>query len=86
MRKLCPNLNSCMREVVSKEEDAELGRCIQQHLGLHCTNAYEVSFVQWLDDWLRSSSLEDGHASVIQTSTTVGLEIFVSEKFRYFSE
>lgn len=39
---LCPHLDDCMREVVSAEEDVEIGRCVSNHLHIECTHAWEV--------------------------------------------
>ena len=41
---LCPRFDSCMEEVVSKEEDVEIGRCVTKYLDIECTHAWEVKF------------------------------------------
>ncbi|XP_077988475.1 chondroitin sulfate synthase 3-like [Glandiceps talaboti] len=38
---LCPHIDQCMKEVVSKEEDVEIGRCVTKHLGIQCTRSWE---------------------------------------------
>nr|CAB3230901.1 chondroitin sulfate synthase 1-like [Phallusia mammillata] len=39
---LCPHIDHCMEEVVSGEEDVELGRCVTNHLHIECTHAWET--------------------------------------------
>ena len=39
---LCPHIDDCMNEVVSTEEDVEIGRCVTKHLHIECTHAWEV--------------------------------------------
>lgn len=39
---LCSHLDECMTEVVSGEEDVELGRCVSNHLQIECTHAWET--------------------------------------------
>eukprot|EP00117_Sycon_ciliatum_P041529 scpid47287/ scgid30360/ Chondroitin sulfate synthase 1; Chondroitin glucuronyltransferase 1; Chondroitin synthase 1; Glucuronosyl-N-acetylgalactosaminyl-proteoglycan 4-beta-N-acetylgalactosaminyltransferase 1; N-acetylgalactosaminyl-proteoglycan 3-beta-glucuronosyltransferase 1; N-acetylgalactosaminyltransferase 1 len=41
MTKLCPHIYDCMGDVMTGEEDTELGRCIQKYVGIHCTQAFE---------------------------------------------
>ncbi len=40
--KLAPHLEACLDEVVSWNEDLEVGRCISRRLGVQCTWNYEV--------------------------------------------
>lgn len=40
---LVRGLDKCQRNVVTFHEDTELGRCVQQNLGISCTVAREVS-------------------------------------------
>ncbi|XP_019641054.1 PREDICTED: chondroitin sulfate synthase 1-like [Branchiostoma belcheri] len=40
---LCPHLETCMEEVMSAEEDVEIGRCVTNHLHIQCTRAWELS-------------------------------------------
>lgn len=47
LRKLVGHLNGCMKHVTTSHEDTELGRCVQNHLGVNCTTAYEVSDWQY---------------------------------------
>ncbi|XP_039255797.2 chondroitin sulfate synthase 1-like [Styela clava] len=42
LKKLCPHLDECMAEVVSGEEDVEIGRCVSNHLHIECTHAWET--------------------------------------------
>lgn len=43
LKKIAPNLDSCLKETVSDHEDVELGRCIRKYAGVSCLWAYEVS-------------------------------------------
>ena len=43
LKKIAPNLDSCLQETVSDHEDVELGRCIRKYAGLSCLRAREVS-------------------------------------------
>ncbi|CAH1255362.1 CHSY1 [Branchiostoma lanceolatum] len=40
---LCPHLDTCMEEVMSTEEDVEIGRCVTNHLHIQCTRAWELT-------------------------------------------
>ncbi|XP_078620120.1 chondroitin sulfate synthase 1-like [Branchiostoma floridae x Branchiostoma japonicum] len=40
---LCPHLETCMEEVMSREEDVEIGRCVTNHLHIQCTRAWELT-------------------------------------------
>ncbi|CAK8690721.1 unnamed protein product [Clavelina lepadiformis] len=42
LKALCPHLDSCMEEIVSREEDVEIGRCVTNHLHIECTHAWET--------------------------------------------
>ena len=42
MVKLCPNIDRCAKDVVSKEEDVELGRCVSKYVGIECSHAWEM--------------------------------------------
>lgn len=42
LKALCPYIDNCMSEVVSGEEDVEIGRCVSNHLHIECTNAWET--------------------------------------------
>ena len=42
LRKIGPNLDRCLSEVVSNHEDVELGRCIRKYAGISCLWAHEV--------------------------------------------
>jgi len=42
MLDLCPKLDDCVNEVVSKEEDVELGRCVRKYVGIECTHSWEA--------------------------------------------
>jgi len=42
LKDLCPHLDQCQSDVVSNEEDVELGRCVTQHLHIECTNTWET--------------------------------------------
>ena len=39
---LCPHIDECMSEVVTGEEDVEIGRCVTNHIHIECTHAWEV--------------------------------------------
>merc|ERR1712110_45355 len=41
LKQLCPHLPDCERDVVSGEEDVELGRCVTKYLGIECSHAWE---------------------------------------------
>lgn len=43
LKKIGPNLDSCLRETVTREEDVELGRCIRKYAGVSCLWTCEVS-------------------------------------------
>lgn len=42
LAKLTPNLERCLEEAQSDDEDVELGRCLYNNVGLQCTWSYEV--------------------------------------------
>merc|ERR1711976_891311 len=42
MEGLCPKIDECIADVVSKEEDVELGRCVRKHLGIECVHSWEA--------------------------------------------
>ena len=42
LARLSPNLESCLEEALSDEEDIELGRCLYRNVGIQCSWSYEV--------------------------------------------
>ena len=44
LMKLVPNLDACLEEAPTEQEDVELGRCLYKNVGLQCTWSYEVKF------------------------------------------
>lgn len=42
---IVPHLDNCLEQAMTKEEDIELGRCLNRHLHLQCTWNYEVSYI-----------------------------------------
>ena len=42
---IVPHLDNCLEMAITEEEDVELGRCLNRHLGLQCTWNYEVRFM-----------------------------------------
>ena len=43
LRRLSPHLPSCLKKLMTEHEDLELGRCIQEKLGISCIRAYEAN-------------------------------------------
>ena len=41
MKKMCPHISKCKTEIMSKEEDVELGRCVLKYAGVECTHSWE---------------------------------------------
>lgn len=52
LSKLVYHLDHCLQHVVSYNEDVEVGRCISRQLGVQCTWAYDVR-------WLQDNSIDD---------------------------
>lgn len=44
LRKVVPNISTCLKNLYSTHEDVEIGRCIRQYAGVACTWSYEVKF------------------------------------------
>nr|XP_002131640.1 chondroitin sulfate synthase 1-like [Ciona intestinalis] len=42
LKALCPHISQCINDVVSGEEDVEIGRCVTAHLHIECTHAWET--------------------------------------------
>ena len=43
LRMLSPHLNNCLKKLMTEHEDLELGRCIQEKLGISCIRSYEAN-------------------------------------------
>nr|XP_039274123.1 chondroitin sulfate synthase 1-like [Styela clava] len=43
LRRIGPNLSACLKEMYTKHEDVELGRCIQKITGMKCTESWETT-------------------------------------------
>lgn len=43
LRLMGPNVQYCLKNLMSTHEDVELGRCIRKFAGISCAWSYEVS-------------------------------------------
>jgi chondroitin sulfate synthase len=45
LRRIGPNLRTCVKNLYSKHDDVEIGRCIRDYANISCTWAFDVSIV-----------------------------------------
>lgn len=43
VRQVSPKISTCMKNLYSRHDDVEIGRCVKYYVGIPCTWAFEVS-------------------------------------------
>ncbi|CAD5116070.1 DgyrCDS5000 [Dimorphilus gyrociliatus] len=75
LQKVCPHIESCLGNITSKHEDTEIGRCINRHIGINCTSAYDLRQLFYFHYAERSGSFSgplDGLvASIMKNAITL---------------
>lgn len=90
LMKLVPNLDACLEEALTEQEDVELGRCLYKNVGLQCTWSYEASdlFYEFTENSEVSimSSIKERRMSHAVTLYPIANPVIMYKIHRYLTE